>query len=143
MSTSPTVKCFKLPANASAAQQTWYGIMTGGIFSVPMVFSVYHAFIEPQITLEIREFFFLFTFIYIFIFNVCSHFSNKATSTIREKLGGNPSRDISVIAPLAASSNNPEITLMRKKYWILQLFQAYLSGMFFSWVGCIFVLFVI
>lgn len=134
---------FRLPLKKGEASQTFYGFMVAGLFSLPMMLVVYHKFLALEIGFGTKEFFLVFTAVYVLFFVVCSNFAQSISSKLRQKLDGKLPRSATVLAPIAAASNMPEIVSMGQRYWFWQLVGSYLSGMAFSWLGCIFVLFVI
>ncbi len=134
---------FRLPLDEGEARQTFYGLMVAGLFSLPMVLVVYHKFMASEIDFGTKEFFLVFTAVYVLFFVVCSNLAQSISSELRRKLGGKLPRSAIVLAPIAAASNVPEIVSMGQRYWFWQLVGSYLSGMAFSWLGCIFVFLII
>ena len=134
---------FRLPSSEGEARQTFYGLMIGGALSLPMIILVYQKFVASQVGLGTKEFFLIFTVVYGLTFSVSAGFAKSTSSKLRKKLDENLPRDAIVLAPIAARCNLPEVIMMGRVYWFWQLVGSYLSGIAFSWVGCVFALFVI
>jgi hypothetical protein len=136
-------KLFALPPDEQSARQVFYGLMAAGLFFLPMTVFVYRHFVAPQVSLTTKEFFVIFSAIYLLLFVGCSAAAQATSSRLRAKIEVVLPRSAVVLAPAAASSKKPEVVALARKYWFWQLVGSYLSGMAFSWLGCIFSLFII
>lgn len=136
-------KLFSLPSDEQSARQVFYGLMVAGGGLLPMVIIVYRHFVAPQVSLTTQEFFVIFSVIYLLLFIGCSTAAQTASSRLRAKIDVALPRSAVVLAPVAASSKNPDVVALARAYWFWQLLGSYLSGMAFSWLGCIFALFIL
>lgn len=134
---------FSLPSCASKARQVSTAVMLAGFLFVPMVFFVYHRFVATRVSLDMQEFFTIFTACYLLLFIICTGKASNASQALRNRLGNDLPRDVAIAAPAAANSGVPEIVGLGRKYWFWQLVSGYFAGLTFSWLGCLFVLFVI
>lgn len=134
---------FSLPLTTSKANQVFYATMCAGVFFVPMLLLIYHRFIEPQMKMNTREFFAVFSAIYLLFFIFSSARASRASKNLRKKLGNDLPRDATVVAPTAAKSGVAEIIELGQKYWFWQLVSSYFSGITFSWLGSLFILFIL
>jgi hypothetical protein len=132
-----------LPVTAKKAGQIFYGVMCAGFISVPIILMVFRQYIEPSTVLSLREFFWIFTVIYLVTLVLCKGPTTKVLASLRNRLDGKPSAEVTVLVPAAANSSNPDIVALGRKYWFWQLIGGYLTGVFFSWVGGIFFFFVL
>lgn len=133
---------FVLPSNQKSASQTFYGIMIAGLFFLPLTLLIYQRFFFLRLGVSTKEFFIILSAIFILLFILISAASSKASSELRKKLNENIPRDVTLITTIAAGSDNPEIVELARKYWRWQLVSSYFSGIAFSWLACIFILFV-
>lgn len=133
---------FALPTNGNHASQVSRAIMLSGLFFVLMMLLVYHRFVEPHTHMSMKEFFTLFSGIYILIFVLSSARAAGTSSALRKRLCKSLPRDVVVVAPEAANSGVTEIIERGRKYWFWQLVCGFLTGVAFSWLGCLFLLFV-
>jgi hypothetical protein len=140
--TQSAATLFGLPNSSSKANQVFYGLMLSGVFSIPIIFLAYPRYLEPGLGLTIREFFIVFTATYLVIFSYCSACAVKATARLRKSLDQRTPNDVAILAPLAANNGSPEIFELGHKFWFWQLVVGYLSGTFFSWFVCLFLLFI-
>lgn len=134
---------FSLPLTTSKANQVLYATMCAGVFFVPMLLLIYHRLIEPQVKMNTREFFAVFSAIYLLFFIFSSACASRASKNLRKKLDLDLPRDAAVVAPIAAKSGVAEIIELGHKYWFWQLVSSYFSGITFSWLGSLFVLFIL
>lgn len=138
-----TSKLFSLPSDEHAAKQVFYGLMVAGLFFLPLTILVYQRFVASLVTLTTKEFFLFFSAIYLLLFLGCSAAAQTASSKLRRKIDKVLPRSAVVVAPAAANSKTPEVVVLARKYWFWQLVNSYLAGMAFSWLGCIFALFIL
>jgi hypothetical protein len=133
---------FGLPTTPAKASQVTYGVMAAGFFLCPMVFITYRKFVEPFSSLNTREMFFIFTGLYMVSFFAVTAFARTATGRLQLRLDKSLPLDSSVIAPAAANSGSSDVVALGRKYWFWQLVSSYFSGVAFSWLLCVFVLFI-
>ena len=134
---------FSLPKTPTKANQVFYAMVLSGLVFVPMLLLTYHRFLEPQLKVSLKEFFLAFTMIYLLVLVLCKRPTKKASETLRRHLGDKFAIEVSILAPAAANSLNQEIVTLGRNYWFWQLIGGYLTGVFFSWIGGIFFLFVL
>ena len=134
---------FSLPSTANKARQVFYAMMLAGVALLPMLLAVYHRFFEPKATLTLREFFVIFTVFYLLLFSFFTGRARSSATALRKCFDGSLARDVAVVAPAAANSGQPKTVELGRKYWFWQLVSSYFSGVGFSWVGCMFILFVV
>lgn len=133
---------FSLPSNEKTASEIYYGLMVGGLFFFPMTLVVYHNFAAQHVNFSTREFFIIFSFVYILLFIFCSQFAKRYSEAIKKQFDRKIYRNAYSIAPAAWKSNSEGTIEIARKYWRWQLICSYLSGMGFSWIGCVFSLFI-
>jgi hypothetical protein len=133
---------FSLPSDAKKAGQVFYGLMIAGVFFTPLVMFVYTHFIAPKASVTTKEFFVIFSALYILLFTFFSAAAKHASLALRKAMGNTLPSDVTIVAPTAANSARPEVVALGRKYWFWQLVNSYFSGIAFSWLGCIFLLFI-
>jgi len=116
--------------------------MLAGVFFVPFIMLVYQRFIAVKTGLAAKEFFIIFSVVYILFFVFFSALGEAASVALRKKMKAEFPRDVTIVAPAAAGSNDPETIKLGKKYWFWQLVNGYFAGIAISWIICIFILFV-
>ena len=108
-----------------------------------MLFLILYKYIESHFAIDIKEFFLIFTIIYIFILIFCKKQATNITSRLRSQLNPQLPLEVTILAPAAANSLDQEVRLCGEKYWFWQLISGYLMGVYFSWVVGIFIIFII
>jgi len=133
---------FTLPSTTNKAGQVFYATMLSGVVFVPMLLVIYHRFIEVRGMLSMKEVFLMFTVVHILFFSFCTGRATSASTKLRKYFDKTLPRNAVIVAPAAANSGNSEIVEWGKKYWFWQLTSSFLTGVTFSWLGCIFILFI-
>ncbi len=140
---SSSRKIFSSPTSSRSAAQAYYSVMCVGMIFVPMLFLILYKYIESHFAIDIKEFFLIFTIIYIFILIFCKKQATNITSRLRSQLNPQLPLEVTILAPAAANSLDQEVRLCGEKYWFWQLISGYLMGVYFSWVVGIFIIFII
>ena len=134
---------FGLPSTSNKARQVFYGVMLAGVLFVPMLFLVYQHFIALHVKINLKEFFIIFSAIYLLFFIFCMTRASNISASLRKQFGSELPRDVTLVGPAIANSKAKETILMGQKYWFWQLVGSYFTGITFAWFVYLFVLFVV
>lgn len=134
---------FGLPSTSNKAREVFYAVMLVGVIFVPMFFLVYKRFIAPHMKMSTEEFFVIFSAIYMLLFILCTARTSNVSINLRKQFGSVLPRDVMLAAPVIANSGISEIIVLGKKYWFWQLISSYFTGITFSWLVYLFILYVI